>query len=566
MTTDLQLLPLGGCGQVGLNATWLATEGQSLLIDCGVELGVLEHAGVSRLLPDLSLLEDPAFRPRALLLTHGHLDHIGAIPALLERMPMTVYGTPTTLAFVSQLFERGRPPSLQLNPIEAGERLKLGPFAIEAVRMSHSIPGALGFWIQSAAGSLFHSGDFRIDPTAQEPTDEARLKAIGEAGLDLLLADSTNAEREHADPPEVEVHKALEETMRAVPGRTVVSLVSSHLHRIQAVTEAARRQGKRIALLGRSLEASWRIGQITGLLPGDPSIRVKLQHLDRVARNEVIVIATGAQGEHRGGLARIASGQDPKLMLHAGDQLIVSARTIPGNEKAVRHLHNRFLRQGVRLVLSPAHAVHSSGHASRAEQAKLLRWLKPRAFVPIHGDRSMLEAHAALARECGIPPERVRIPENGQRLDWIGGELKRGPSYPLSPVPLSDFGGPPLTWEAVKRRQAAGRQGVLMLHLRRSPRGELCLPITTMALGLPELEPLEPQLATLLAQHFRATERQHRLELEPLRRLLKRFFKATWGQAPELELAVTELDRDADRAIVINPQGGRDEHSTDTQV
>lgn len=537
MSAALSVCPLGGCGEIGLNATLLQSGQDRLLIDCGAQFGS-GGAAVDRLLPDLSALSAPGGSLKAVLLTHGHEDHIGALPALLSAHKVPVYGSRYTLMMVRARLEGG--PKADLRELSPGAAVSIGPFEVEPIQVSHSIPQALALSILSPAGRVVHSGDFRLDSTAAEPTDVARLKALGEQGVLLLMSDSTNAERAHTEPHEAEVHAALAATLSATEGRTVISLVSSHVHRIAAITQAARKQGKRISLLGRSLSASWQRGVRAGLLPNDPSLLVDPDALHRHPRGRVLLLSTGAQGEWQGGLHRITqAAEGSPLALQPGDQVILSARVIPGSERAVRGVHNHVLQRGARFVNDRMAPVHCSGHASPADQAALIRWLRPRHFIPIHGDRAMLEAHAQIAR-AAEPAPQVHLLENGARAWLEGGALSRLEALPHGSLPL-DRSGAPLSWREVRARAELAREGVILLQLLRGPRGQLASPPQLKLLGLSEPEGLREELSEQLLRVFSATLQREQLGEEELRRQLQPIIRRRLGGKPRLVVQLLQV-------------------------
>lgn len=467
--SDLRVVPLGGCGEVGLNATLLLLGERALLIDCGALLGVYNAPGVEKAVPGFEPLFAPGRKLDAVVLTHGHEDHIGALPALLAELDVPVFGTPTTLDFVRARLEReagaaseARSQRGRLVEVPLGGHVAAGPFAVELIRVTHSMPDSAALFIDTPAGRVLHSGDFRLDPTPIHgpPTDVERLRALGDAGVDLLLSDSTNSERPGHGASETEVASTIQRLVATAPGRVVVTLFASHLHRLRAVMQAALRAGRRVCLVGKSLERAYELGLARGLLPADPGLLVRLERLAAHPRVGVVVVASGSQGEWQGGFHRIASGQDAALRCLPGDRVVISARTIPGREPQVRRLMNLLLRQGAEVVTDRMAPVHCSGHAHAGEQADLLALVRPRSFVPIHGDRAMLEAHARTARGAGLEDHQITVVEDGQSVVLTGGRVARGPDEPVSQRAL-DGGGRLLDWGDVRDRNKIGRSGLL---------------------------------------------------------------------------------------------------------
>lgn len=466
--SPVQVLPLGGCGEVGLNATLLVCGDRAILVDCGALLGVHDAPGVEKAVPGFEPLYAQGRRLEAVVLTHGHEDHIGALPALLADLDVPVFGTPTTLDFVRSRLERDGAPQEaraqrgRLVEVPTGGKLEAGPFAVEMVRVSHSIPDSVALSIDTPAGRVLHSGDFRLDPTPAygPPTDTERLRALGDEGVALLLADSTNSERPGHGTSESEVASTIRRLAVQTTGRVVVTLFASHLHRIRAAVDAAIAAGRRVAVVGRTLERSFAFGVARGILPSDPALLVRPERVGAQPRDQLLVIASGSQGEWQGGLHRIAKGEDAGLRCLPGDRVVISARTIPGREPVVRKLVNLLLRQGVEVVTDRMMPVHCSGHASAGEQAEMLRLIRPRHFVPIHGDRGMLEGHARIAREVGVAPEAITVIEDGQSVMLDGRSVARGPDEEVSRRAL-DGGGRILDWGDVRERNRIGRSGLV---------------------------------------------------------------------------------------------------------
>jgi ribonuclease J len=496
----LRVLPLGGCGEVGLNATLLFEGDDALLVDCGVLLGVPNAPGVDRAVPGFEPLFRGARRLAGVVLTHGHEDHIGALPALLAELDVPVFGTPLTIALARARLEglRGKGPvpaearrqsKLGLQAVPLGGRVTAGPFSIELIRVTHSLPESAALLIETRAGRVFHSGDFKLDPRPFDglATDVERLKAIAASGIDLMLSDSTNAEVPGRSGSETEVGLHIDKLIGEAKQAVVVACLASHLHRIEGIMRAARRHGRRVALVGRALHEIYKIALAEGQLPADATLLVAEERIAIVPREELVVITTGSQGEAQGGLSRFAAGRDMNLRVGAGDRVIFSARTIPGNERAVRRIVNQLVRQGAEVITDRMEPVHCSGHACQAEQAELLRIVRPRHFVPIHGERAMLEAHRRTAIAEGFDPARIAIIEDGESVVLAHGTIARGDREEVSRRAL-DPEGRVLDWGDVKDRARIGRVGLVVCSLavdRRS--GQLIdrPAVTTRGLALP---------------------------------------------------------------------------------
>lgn len=530
----LRVLPLGGCGEVGLNATLLLVGDRTILIDCGALLGVQNAPGVEKAVPGFEPVFAAGRTLDAVVLTHGHEDHIGALPALLAELDVPVFGTPTTMDFVRARLERdngvpseARAQRRRLSEVPLGGRLEAGPFSVELVRVTHSIPESAALLIDTPAGRVLHTGDFRLDPEPIHgpPTDLDRLRAAGDEGVDLLMADSTNSEREGHGHSETHVARTIEALMAETAGRFVITLFASHLHRLRSVAQAALHNGRKVCLVGRSLERAWALGVARGFVPDEPDLLVTQTRVSAHRRDRIVIVASGSQGEWQGGFHRVAMGQDAALRCQPGDRMVISARTIPGNGPQVRKLVNLLMRQGVEVVTDRTAAVHCSGHAQSGEQADLLRVVRPKHFVPVSGDRAMLEAHARTARAVGVDEDRILVIEDGQSVVLSGGRLTRGPDEATSQRAL-DGGGRVLDWGDVRDRNKIGRSGLLTCSIVLDARGHPSCPPALTCRGRrdpgPVLERAGRELVQALSDGCRLDAgRREALVKATLRRVLR---------------------------------------------
>ncbi len=414
----LRLLPLGGLGEIGMNMLALETQGKIVVIDCGLMFPEAHMLGIDLVLPDVSALLERRDDICAMILTHGHEDHIGALPFLYEQLGRPpLYATAFTLALVhKKLAEFGLDVHARATVIEPRQPFVAGPFTVEPFRVAHSVPDGVGLALRCAAGLVVHSGDFKLDPTPLdgEATDVARLAQLGEEGVLLLLADSTNAEQPGYTASERCVGPRLQQVMAAAEQMVFVATFSSNIHRIQQAVAAARNCGRKILFYGRSIVANTAVARLCSMLHVADEDLITLKQLPHYRRNEVTVITTGSQGETRSALTRIAAGEHPHFTIEPDDCVILSSRFIPGNEKAINAVINQLYRAGADVHYQHSAGVHVSGHASREELLQLLHLVKPRYFVPIHGEYRQLAQHARLARSSGISVAASPIVENGQ--------------------------------------------------------------------------------------------------------------------------------------------------------
>jgi ribonuclease J len=425
----IRVVPLGGLGEIGMNMVLLESGDDVLVIDAGLMFPEEEMLGIDLVVPDLTYLLEQRDRVRGIVLTHGHEDHTGALPYLLPQLPIPVYGTALALGLVEdKLREFGLHVSADLRPVRPGDVRGMGGFGVEFVHVNHSIPDGVALAVETPAGRVLHTGDFKLDahPVDGAPTDLDRLAELGRQGVLLLLSDSTNAMREGVTPSESSIGPALEDIFRAAPRRIIVACFASNIHRIQQVLDVARRLGKTVAVNGKSMLANTRIAAELGYLQVPPGGFVRLDELAALPPDRSVILTTGSQGEPLSALARMAIGEHKQLEVEPGDTVVFSARVIPGNEQSIARTVNNLLRRGAEVVTEELHpGVHVSGHPSREELRQMLALTRPRHFVPVHGEYRHLHAHARLAREAGIPAEHVFLLEDGDVLELSpeGGRL-----------------------------------------------------------------------------------------------------------------------------------------------
>lgn len=545
----LRIVPLGGLGEIGMNCLAIEQSDGILVVDAGTSFPH-DDLGIDVFHPDFSWLFQNAERVAGVFLTHGHEDHIGALPYLLDGLDVPVFGPPHALGLAKRrLAEHDfAAHELDLNEVRAGSLTRVGPFEVEAIRVAHSIVEASALCIETAEGFVLHSGDFNFDPHPPdgEPSDEARLAAIGARGVELLLSDSTNIDTPERAGSERAVGAALERIVSAASGRVVVALFASNIQRLILLGEIAQRTGRKLCLLGRSLTSQREIATAIGRLAWPSNLVVAPEDLQSLPRSRVLVLAGGTQAEPNSAMSRLAAGAHPYLSLDEGDSVVFSSRVIPGNERVVLALMNDLLRRGVVLHTRFSDPdVHTSGHAGRSEQRRMLELTAPRAFLPVHGTLAHLRRHAELAGEVGVG--RTLVVENGQAVRFSrerGLALdERVPSGRVAVAP----GGEPLSAETLKRRAELGRSGIVCVSAVIDDEGEAEVAPCVVARGVPLVDGDDAALGSIARDVLAALSRVRgwrNVQLEDeVRRAVRRRVADISGARPVVEVLLLRRER-----------------------
>ena len=416
----LQIIPLGGLGEIGKNMTVIRFGDDIVVIDCGLMFPDDDMLGIDLVIPDISYLQENRILVRAIILTHGHEDHIGALPYVLKELNVPVYGTRLTLGILEGRLQEMHVSAASLVPVKPREQIQVGPFKIGFFSMCHSIADAVGISIKTPVGTIVHSGDFKFDQTPVDGNvaDLHRLAELGDQGVLVLLADSTNAERPGHTLSERTVGLAFEEEFRSAKGRILIATFSSNVHRIQQAIDTAAKYRRKVAILGRSMMNVVNIAIELGYLHIPENVLIDIDEINNYPAADLVVITTGSQGEPMSALTRMASNDHRQVEIVPGDTVIISATPIPGNEKLVSRTIDLLFRQGAKVVYERTSGIHVSGHASREELKLLHNLIRPKFFVPVHGEYRHLIKHAQLAQEMGMPKERIFVAENGQVLEF----------------------------------------------------------------------------------------------------------------------------------------------------
>ncbi|MFA6849167.1 MAG: ribonuclease J [Selenomonadaceae bacterium] len=416
----LQIIPLGGLGEIGKNMTVIRVDDEILVIDSGLMFPDEDMLGIDLVIPDISYLLENRDLIKAIVLTHGHEDHIGALPYVLKQIDVPVYGTRLTLGILEGRLKENNVDSSNLHPVMQGDIINAGCFSVGFIRVNHSIPDAVGLSIKTPVGMIVHTGDFKLDytPVDGKMTDFRRFSDLGNKGVLVMMADSTNAEREGHTPSERTVGVAFDKAFHNARGRIIIATFSSNVHRIQQVIDTACRYKRKVSVLGRSMVNVVNISLELGYINAPEGVLIDIDEINNYSMSQVVIITTGSQGEPMSALTRMSMSDHRKVGIVPGDTVIISATPIPGNEKLVSKTIDNLLKQGANVIYGHANGIHVSGHASQEELKLMHNLVRPKFFIPVHGEYRHLVRHAKLAQELGMPKENIFISENGQILEF----------------------------------------------------------------------------------------------------------------------------------------------------
>jgi ribonuclease J len=550
-TGPIRVIPLGGLGEIGLNCLVLEYGQAAILIDCGLMFPEHYMLGVDLVIPDVTYLRELGDRLLGIVVTHGHQDHIGALPYVLRQIDAPIFAPPMAHGLVAdKLKEHRMLDAARLHVFRPGEEWTLGPFRIDPIHTTHSIVDAVALAIGTPMGTVLHSGDFKFDQTPIDgrPPDIARLAEYGSRGVLLLLSDSTNVEHEGHTPTESSVRSGLDAAFRESQGKVFFSTFSSHIHRMRQVIELSQAHGRKVAIVGRSLQTTIKIGSELGHLPLIPGLFIEADQIATLPPERVTVLTSGSQGEPMSALTRI-SMNDHKVKMISGDSVILSSKFIPGNERIIMGMVNHMVRRGARVYHQDCAPVHTSGHASQEELKLMLHLTRPRYFVPVHGEYRHLVRHRALACEVGVEPENTFVVEDGNVFEVtpegarIVGDVSAGRVF------VDGKGVGDVADVVLRDRRHLSQDGVVLAILGVSQKtGEIVSGPEIITRGLAIEEDAQGYIETarglvLDALHQLAPEsRTDTLEVqEEVRRTLKRFFSKTLERRPVILPFVMEM-------------------------
>ena len=465
MAEKLKIIPLGGLDEIGKNCTVLEYGKDMIVVDCGVGFPEEDMYGVDLVIPDFSYLVANQKKLRGMFITHGHEDHIGSIPYAMRQVSCPIHGTAMTNGLIKlKLEEHKLADTVKLVTHKAGDTVKAGCFTVEFIHVNHSIADAVAFAIHTPVGTVVMTGDFKIDPTATDGMiDLAKLGELGNKGVLALMADSTNVERQGYTPSEHLVAESLDRQFRNCDQRIIITTFASNMHRIQAVVATAQKHGRKVAVTGRSMENMLRVAQELGYLQVKPGTIVDLASIKSLPKNKIVIVSTGSQGENMSALYRMAFGTHKQVDITSGDRVIISASAIPGNEKAVSKIINELYRKGADVVYEKSEGLHVSGHACQEELKIIHGLVKPKFFLPVHGEQRMLQIHSKLAQTMGMNPRNIHIGEIGTVFELSGKTCKVKGTVPAGKVFVDGSGVGDVGSVVLRDRKHLAEDGMIVV-------------------------------------------------------------------------------------------------------
>jgi ribonuclease J len=545
----LEIIPLGGTGEIGKNLNLVRCDGEAIIIDCGISFPGEDLPGVDLVIPDPEYLLSVRDELQAILLTHGHEDHVGALPYLLPRLgKLPIYGTPLTLALIEQKL-RERRLDAPLHPVKPGTPFQVGSITVEPIRVTHSIPDCVAYALRTAEGIVVFTGDFKFDhtPVDGERTDFNHLARLGDEGVLLLLSDCTNAERTGWTPSESTVSDAYYTLFANAQGRILVTTFASNLHRLQQAIDMAQLYGRKVAVLGRRMEQNVDIAVQRGYLRVEPGVLISARQIDDYPPEQILVLTTGSQGEPLSALSQIAADEYPRLKIAPGDTVILSATPIPGNESLVWRTVNRLVRLGAKVYHDGIVPVHVSGHASQEELKLMISLLKPRYLAPVHGEPRHQAAYFELARQMGYRDEQMFLLENGAVLRIENGEASLGEKVPAGRLLIEEGveGGVPES--LIRDRRVIAEEGILVALITvRAQTGELVDDPQFILRGFEWQNEAQPELAREAILQTLGKMSPPEISdwdniREELTQVLRRFCRKHLSRRPMVVAVVTEV-------------------------
>ena len=543
MQDKLRIIPLGGLGEIGKNMTVIEYGNEIIIIDAGIMFPENDMLGIDLIIPDYQYLMDKLDKVKAVLVTHGHEDHIGALPHLMRHVDAPIYATQLTAGLIEVKLRRAKLlQDVELIVIQADDVLQIGAFTVEPFHVAHSIPDCVGFGITTPVGLIVHTGDYKFDHTPADgwPPDFAKLAEFSERGVLALLADSTNADRPGWTPSEMIVEEAFNKVFREAEGRIIVATFASLISRIQQVADMAAKHGRKLAITGRSMRDNTKMARKLGYLNIPEDMIIDIDQLKNYPAHEVAIMATGTQGEPSAVMGRLAQGRHRSLRIQDGDTVVFSAYAIPGNEEMVYRIINRLFQRGANVLYERIAGVHVSGHASQEEMKLLINLVRPKFLIPIHGELRHLKQHAVLGQKLGIPAANIAVVENGTPLELEADNLLIGERMPGGYIFVDGAGVGEVGWSVVRDRDKLAQNGFFIAMVNAHNGNVIGQPdiISRGIINMGEAEDLLEGAKETIARAVKTYADSRKALNKPIVEALNRYLYAETGKRPFVQVIV----------------------------
>ncbi len=552
MISKLKIIPLGGLGEIGKNMTAFECGGDIIVVDCGMGFPDEDMYGIDIVLPDISYLRSNADRIRGLILTHGHEDHIGAVPYVLRELDIPIYTTPLTAALVElKLEEHDLLYNTQIFTKKTGSVFRLGCFTVEFIHVNHSIPDSVALAIGTPLGTVIHTGDFKIDvtPISGGMLDIARFGQLGKDGVLALLSDSTNAEKAGHSDSERKVGESFDKLFMGCDKRIIITTFASNVHRLQQIINVASKYGRKVGITGRSMENVLRVATVLSYMDIPDDVMMDIDKLNKLPKNKVVIISTGSQGEAMSALYRMAFSEHKQITVDAGDRVIISASAIPGNENMISRVIDELFHKGAEVIYDRHTDLHVSGHASQEEHKMILGLVKPKYFIPVHGEYRMLVKHAELAKIMGVNPKNIVLAENGKVIEITKKSIKCEESVPSGAVLVDGSGVGEVGSVVMRDRHRLAEDGMVVVVMPFSSNDHKILAdpeiVTRGFIYVKEAEQLIEELKRVTMESVAACEAQHISDFTTIKSKVKSnisgYLYKTTRRSPMILPVITEI-------------------------
>ena len=552
MVSKLKIIPLGGLGEIGKNMTAIECGGDIIVIDCGMGFPDEDMYGIDIVLPDISYLRSNASRIRGIILTHGHEDHIGAVPYVLKELDVPIYTTPLTAALVElKLEEHDLLYNTQIFTKKAGSTFRLGCFSIEFIHVNHSIPDAVALAIKTPLGTIIHTGDWKVDvtPISGGMIDLTRFGELGNEGVLAMMSDSTNVERPGHSDSELKVGQGFEKLFAGCNKRIIITTFASNVHRLQQIINVAAKNKRKVAITGRSMENVLRVASVLGYMDIPDNVMVDIERINKLPREQVVIISTGSQGETMSALYRMAFSEHKQVTVDAGDRVIISASAIPGNENMISRVIDELFHKGAEVIYDRHTDLHVSGHASQEEHKMLLALVRPKFFIPVHGEYRMLVKHAEVGQVMGIPGKNIVIAENGNVIELTKKSIKCDKSVTSGAILVDGSGIGEVGSVVMRDRHRLAEDGMIVVVLPYSSDDHCLLAppeiVTRGFIYVKEAEELMDELKRVVIESVNACEAQRISDYSTIKSRVKSnlsgYLYKTTRRSPMILPVITEV-------------------------